>query len=85
MTPRQRALARHALGLPNRKNKSYRNRFYIHPHGEDFSNWEDMQMRGEAFTADILNNEDHLFCLTLKGAKIVLEGKEELDTEDFED
>lgn len=42
LTPAQRELARHALGLPNDRKRSYRNRFIASKGHADFAEWEVM-------------------------------------------
>ncbi len=48
MTETQAKLARHALGLPNKKNTSYRNRFYTGPGSPDYLEWQAMVAEGNA-------------------------------------
>ena len=83
MTPRQIELARHALGLPNRHKKSYRNRFVASPGHADYEDW--MQIRAEkcATRRIYTESENHWFLLTRKGALSVLFDGETLCEEDF--
>lgn len=86
MTPRQRELARHALGLPNDRRKSYRNRFVAGELHRDYSEWQAMVERGDAERHDgklLSFGGSHLFCLTEQGARAALEPGEHLDREDF--
>lgn len=83
MTPKQRDLARHALGLPNKKNVSYRNHFCIGAGGDGYADWEDLVSKGLAVkrTSDHWGGDD-MFHLTLEGALMVREPKEHLSQED---
>lgn len=85
LTPEQRDLARHALGLPNRRCTSYRNRFVTGPGSLDFSAWEAMVAFGAAKhrPGTILTGGNDLFWLTRDGAEAALERGERLDPEDF--
>uniref|UniRef100_A4WTA8 Uncharacterized protein n=1 Tax=Cereibacter sphaeroides (strain ATCC 17025 / ATH 2.4.3) TaxID=349102 RepID=A4WTA8_CERS5 len=85
MTPRQIELARHALGLPNRRKQSYRNHFVTGPGAPDYDAWEAMVTDGFAkkFRGGALSGGDPVFILTPKGAMAALERGERLDPEDF--
>jgi hypothetical protein len=86
MTPRQRELARHALGLPNKNRTSYRNQFCAGDGHQDAADWEAMVAAGFASKRDgatIPFGGDHLFYLTDDGARMALEPREYLDSEDF--
>lgn len=86
MTHEQKALARHALGLPNERRCSYRNRFVTGPGGADFHAWMDMVDAGLARRSDgskLPFGGDDLFRLTRAGADQALEPGERLDPEDF--
>ena len=48
MTPAQRSLARHALGLPNGRNRSFRNRYVVPPHDPAHAGWVKMVAAGWA-------------------------------------
>lgn len=81
MTPVQRELARHALGLPNDQRKSYRNRFYAHA---DHEQWNDMVSAGDAAAHPSEPTQAlNLFYLTHAGATAALNPGETLDAEDF--
>lgn len=85
MTPEQIELARHALGLPNKRNTSYRNRFVAGPDHPDYDNWMQMTADGNSFRQirpKILGGDDY-FYLTLIGATLALKPGESLDREDF--
>ena len=84
LTERQKGLARHALGLPNKRRVSYRNH-YVGPQGDDLAAWNSMVSCGDARVApgSGLTGGHLLFWLTRKGAKKALEGREKLDPEDF--
>jgi hypothetical protein len=84
MTPRQKALARHALGLPNRRNRSYRNRFICTYAPGDYDIWIDMLEAGLADAMPLRSSDrNRFFWLTLKGAAAALDPGETLDPEDF--
>lgn len=79
MTPKQIELARHALGLPNDRFMSYRNRFFAGPGHQDYPEWISMVNAGYAA------QDDKMFYLTLAGAEKAITGIEMLDREDFPD
>ena len=94
MTPRQRELARHALGLPREYSprsrtkepvRSYRNRFVAGPDHADFADWRAMTNAGEANDRGPQRDMRgaHYFTLTPAGARLALIGSERLDREDF--
>lgn len=85
MTPEQIELARHALGLPNRQRKSYRNRFVAGPGHGDYMQWVQMVVSGiaEQHTVLGLAGGADLFVLTTVGASMALRPREKLDREDF--
>jgi hypothetical protein len=86
MTPRQKELARHALGLDQTKSgRSYRNRFYA---GVKHPDWHDWMCMLGAGVAGMRSTDDSaagecLFYLTAEGAKLALEPGETLCPEDF--
>jgi hypothetical protein len=86
MTPRQRDLARYALGLPNKMRMSYRNRFVAGVGHDDYGDWAQMVAEGNAEMRDgksLPYAGDSLFWLTESGARQVLNPREKLDPEDF--
>lgn len=85
MTPAQKELARHALGLPNARRLSYRNHFVAGEGHGDFTNWLAMVEAGEAKRrkGNALTGGDDLFWLTKAGAEAALNSRERLDPEDF--
>lgn len=83
MTPRQRELARHSLGLPNKQKKSYRNRFYASKGHKDFPDWTALVSQGLAKRYPCFARTDDIFMLTLKGARSALNQGEALCSEDF--
>lgn len=86
MTPRQRELARHALGLPNKMRMSYRNRFVAGEGHDDYADWLQMVTDGNATMRDgktLPYGGDSIFWLTETGAKQALNPREKLDPEDF--
>ena len=83
MTEKQTKLARHALGLPNKKNTSYRNHYCIGSGCDGYAEWEAMVAQGDAVRRDgPLWGGDSMFFLTLKGALAVREPKEHISRED---
>ena len=85
MTPEQRSLARHALGLPNRQRRSYRRHFVTGSGSPDHQAWEAMVAVGYAQKrpGDALTGGDDCFLLTEAGATLALEKGERLDSETF--
>lgn len=85
MTPRQRELARHALGLDGRQRTSYRNRFCAGTDHPDLADWWGMVSAGYAAASapQQMLGGDRMFWLTLDGASIALKSGERLDSEDF--
>ncbi|WP_102867855.1 hypothetical protein [Pseudovibrio exalbescens] len=84
MTPEQRKLARHALGL-DRSKKTYRNRFITPPRGPEYAEWIQMVDNGFAWRRPGVERECayDMFGMTLTGALAVLEPGESLCQEDF--
>lgn len=85
-TPRQIDLARHALGFPNARRRSYRNSFVAGNTHPDYDDWYKMAQNGYAAKNDGVKlpfGGADLFRVTLAGAKAVLVGRETLDMEDF--
>ena len=86
MTPEQRELARHALGLPNKKNKSYRNHFCTGKGSTDYPHWEAMVEQGDAIRrVGNLWGGDNMYYLTLRAALEARDSKEHLSREDAEE
>ena len=86
MTKRQIDLARHALGLPNRNRRSYRNSFVAGPGHTDYDDWYAMSCKGWAVRHDgarLPFGGMDLFNLTPAGAQAALVARESLDQEDF--
>lgn len=85
MSPEQRDLARHALGLDGRRKLSYRNRFVTGPGSTDYENWLQMVSNGFAWrrAGSALTGGDDLFGLTSIGAQAALNTGERLCPEDF--
>jgi hypothetical protein len=86
MTDKQIQIARNALGLPNKKNTSYRNRYCIGVGGDGYEEWEAIVSQGDAIkrTGPLWGGDDMLH-LTLKGALSVREPKEHISREDAEE
>lgn len=82
MTPDQIKLARHALGLPSDRNRTYRNRYFAAP-GTDFEErWDDLVRKGLAERHN--DGGRHIvYLLTIAGARLALDKPEVLDPEDF--
>lgn len=87
MKPEQIELARHALGLPNERRESYRNRFVAGPGHTDYLNWMEMVANGDAKRRDGSKSQmtggDDFFWLTMAGACAALNPGEKLCPEDF--
>lgn len=83
LTSKQMTLARHALGLPNSKRTTYRNRYVCQ---ENDSDWQDMVARGMATMRrgeTLPFGGDACFYMTRQGAEAALELREKLCPEDF--
>lgn len=76
-------LARHALGLPNSRRRSYRNRFFAAVGSKDYREWRAMTDAGHALRYPWRFSLGDLFVLTRAAAEIVLTRLERLDPEDF--
>lgn len=85
MTPTQRELARHALGLPNKRHESYRNHFVTGVGSIDYPEWTSLVEAGHAkrYPPSDMTGGDDLFILARQGAEAALLGKERLSQEDF--
>lgn len=83
MTPEQRRLARHALGLAYGGRQSYRNRFCAIRGTPDDRDWRAMTDAGHALRYPWGWSGGDLFVLTRLGAESVLRHGERLDQEDF--
>ncbi|WP_457797671.1 hypothetical protein [Methylocystis sp. S23] len=83
MTPAQRELARHALGLPNEQKRSYRNRYYVDATASTGRQWLIMRSRGFAEMVPLPECVADFFALTRAGAEMALDPGESLDQEDF--
>ncbi len=85
ISPKQIELARHALGLPNDRRRSYRNHFVTGEGCEDHAEWLAMVAAGAAWrrAGSPLTGGDDLFRLTAEGATAALKPGESLDPEDF--
>jgi hypothetical protein len=83
MTDRQRDMARHALGLPNKRNTSNRNHYCIGKGGDGYEDWEDLVSKGFAIkrTGPHWGGDD-MFHLTLKGGLEARGPKEHLSREE---
>lgn len=83
MEESQIKLARHALGLPNKKNFSYRNYYCVGQGSPEYAEWEDMVNKGMAVKR-IMGEEycGDYFYLTFKGAKSALLPYEHISKED---
>lgn len=83
LTSQQLELARHALGLPNKDRRSYRNRYLISRAGKKHAAWEGMRRAGFARVEREATSYGDLFFLTRKGAEAALQPGETLCPEDF--
>ena len=80
----QRQLARHALGLPNFRRVSFRNRYAVtYAPTQDFEAWEAMAGAGMAQSSRPGQSGLMIFWLTREGAEAALEPGETLCPEDF--
>ena len=80
MTDRQRELSRHALGLPNDRRVTYRNRFIVGPGMTNFQEWEDLAEKGLAVKS--AGETANCYQLTLAAARMVLHKNERICRED---
>jgi len=84
LQPHLTKIARHALGLPNSRNKTYRNRFFVSSNGQKYNDWIILMSIGAASYIPAHEDEKcHMFFLTREGALSVLNKGETLCTEDF--
>jgi hypothetical protein len=86
MTENQIELARHALGLPNKKRVSYRNHFCAGPGHTDYPEWVAMVAQGDAVRrsgGSLTFGGDDMFYVTGEGARAALLPREKLDADDF--
>lgn len=88
LTPRERELARHALGLPNERRQSSRNRFYAPVGSEQNEMLSRLVPQGlcECRRSVVIRPrrvKHDFFTLTRAGAEAALEAGETLDEEDF--
>ena len=83
MSEKQQDMARHALGLPNREYRSYRNHFCIGPGGDGYEDWLDLASKGLAIRRTVSHwGGDDMFYLTLKGALMARLPNESISAED---
>ena len=83
MTPEQKKLARHALGLPNKQRTSYRNHFCAGKGHLDYEQWIAMVEARDAVRVTGPNwGGDDMFFLTWKGALQARESNEHISRED---
>lgn len=82
----QKQIARHALGLPNKNKKSYRNGYATYASMSQYLEWSDMVAKGLAVQSKqpVPTSGIITFHLTEAGALLALESGETLDPEDFE-
>lgn len=85
LSSQQQVLARHALGLPNKYRKSYRNRYVVGCLSETYKLWGEMVTAGmaEEYPMEGSSIGQVMFCLTRPGAEAVLKRGERLCAEDF--
>jgi hypothetical protein len=82
MTPSQRKMARHALGLDGERRRSYRNRYFTSAGTPSEDEWNELCRRGLAEREKGHRKMVH-FYLTNEGASVALDPGEILDPEDF--
>jgi hypothetical protein len=83
MNATQRAMARHALGLPNDQRRSYRNRYFVPNGTAKASEWVNMEAAGLAECQSDPLASQMWFILTRMGAQAALNEAESLCMEDF--
>jgi hypothetical protein len=93
LTPRERELARHALGLPNERNISCGNSYWATVRSEPHRVWRqlasrqlaysDRYMMTDVFCSDEEVEDEICYRLTRAGALAALEDGEVLDEGDF--
>lgn len=83
LTHAQRALARHALGLPNARQRSYRNTYVAAYCPGSYDDWLRMVDSGAALASPRIIAKTRRFWLTVDGANAALDSGESLDPEDF--
>ncbi|WP_210270029.1 hypothetical protein [Aureimonas mangrovi] len=85
LSPAQREIARHALGLDGRRRQSYRNHYVAGEGGDDFVTLREMVEAGFArqHRASPLSGGDPIFTLTRAGAERALDPGENLKPEHF--
>lgn len=73
MSPAQRNLARHALGLPNERNCSYRNRYVVSTGVPAYVDWCELVKIGAASRApgEGLRKGREMFALTYEGQSLL--------------
>lgn len=87
MSDRQREMARHALGFPNKRGRSYRNHYCIGPDEDGYDAWLDLVTKGLAHWRPYRNSNGagvgfHMFYLTHRGALLARQPNEHLSPED---
>ncbi|MER8990440.1 hypothetical protein [Mesorhizobium sp. M0678] len=85
MTPVQRDLARHALGLDGRHKETFRNYFVTGERSTDHPHWLAMVEAGHATrrSGSLLTGGDDFFRMTRAGAKLALDPGETLNPYTF--
>lgn len=81
MTPRQRDLARHALGLDGARKAAYRNHFVAGSGHDDYEDWEEMVRAGLAVMRDprpASFGGDDLFWLTMEAGYLACDPGESI-------
>lgn len=81
MTPQQHRMGRAALGLPNNKRTSYRNRHYTRGEGARHNEWAALADNGLAKRTQ--HDGQTIFALTAEGAALVLADGETVRAEDL--
>lgn len=86
LTPEQKQLARHALGLVDGNKRSYRNRYRAPKDGAVVEAWRAMHAAGYAKCSVVADDTPlgDYFWMTEAGARLALEKGETLDPEDFQ-
>lgn len=83
LTPKQRDLIRHAIGLSAHSKITYRNHFVIGPGSEDYGVWMELVSKGLAKRADgsAISGGMDVFWATREAALAVRRPDEHLDRE----
>lgn len=84
MTDKQRQMARHALGLPNKRHVTNRDYYCIGEGGDGYAEWMSMVAEGYAVKRQHSSafGGDDIFYLTMIGVRLALEPHEHISRDD---